>query len=75
MELIKTLSKIGNSYGIIIPNKMLAELGIKGKKKVKLISTKGSISIEPPGGREDLLVKTASKYIKKYYQDFKKLAK
>lgn len=74
MSTIKNLSKIGNSYGVIIPNEMLAELGIKGRKKVRLISGPGFIQIEPSEGRERNLIKTAQKYIKKYYQDFKKLA-
>lgn len=75
MEITKTISKIGNSYGIIIPNEMLAELGIKGRKKVKLISGNGRIQIEPPEGREDRLLKTAQKYVSKYYDDLKRLAK
>ena len=67
MTIIKTLNKIGNSYGVILPNEMLKELGVKGKKKVRLVSGNGFIQIEPAEGREEIVMKAAAKYVKKYH--------
>ncbi|MBI2339411.1 MAG: AbrB/MazE/SpoVT family DNA-binding domain-containing protein [Deltaproteobacteria bacterium] len=75
METVKPVSKIGNSYGIIIPSGMLKEMGLKGKNKVRLVSGGGFIQIEPAEGREDKIMKAAAKYVKKYRLDFRKLAR
>lgn len=75
-EKVQKISKIGNSYGILIPIHMLKELGLKGsQKKVKLCSGNGMIQIEPVGQRENRILKAAAKYLKKYRHDFKRLAK
>jgi len=76
MELTKEITKIGNSYGIVIPRMMLEELGLLSKKKkVRLLSQNRQIIIEPAEGREALLTKTANKYLKKYKMDFEKMAR
>ncbi len=75
MESLKTISKVGNSYGVIIPFEMLKEIGVKGKNKVRLRSMNGIIQIEPAEGREERVMKAAAKYVKKYHDDLAKLAK
>lgn len=75
MESLKTISKVGNSYGIIIPLAMLKELGVKNKGKVRLKSSNGMIQIEPSEGREAKIMKAAAKYVKKYHEDLTNLAK
>lgn len=75
METIKTISKIGNSFGVIIPTEMLRELNLEGKEQVRLTSLKGMIQIEPLEKRADRVLKAAAKYVQKYHEDFKKLAR
>lgn len=74
MTVLKRLTKIGNSYAIIIPYTMLADLGLLKKKKVKITQNDQVIQIESPEGRQDIVMRLASKYLKKYHDDFKKLA-
>lgn len=73
MEVIKSISRIGNSLGVIIPDIMLVHMGLKKKKKVRIIMEGTSLRIEPDEGREAHLMGIAAKYIKRYRSDFKKM--
>ena len=75
MEIIKTINKIGNSLGVIIPNEMLSSLGLKKKNKVRLRMDNGEIHIAPSERREERVMQAAAKYVNRYRSDFKKLAR
>lgn len=75
MEIIKSISKIGNSLGVILPLEMIEELGISKKSRIRLISENGFITIRPTEGREVKIMRAAAKYLQKYKKDFKKLAR
>jgi len=74
MALIKKITKIGNSYGIIINNELLANMGLGPDSEVRITEGNGYLQIEPSQGRENRIMKAAAKYLDLYNRDFKKLA-
>ena len=43
MMVEKNLVKVGNSWGVIIPNEMLQEVGLKQSEKIRVLSRDGKI--------------------------------
>ncbi|HBF12572.1 MAG TPA: hypothetical protein DDW49_04155 [Deltaproteobacteria bacterium] len=74
MMVEKNLVKVGNSWGVIIPNEMLQEVGLKQSEKIRVLSRDGKIEIEPIVDKTEKVIQAASKYLKRYRIDFKKMA-
>jgi antitoxin component of MazEF toxin-antitoxin module len=75
MVLVKKLTKIGNSWGAILPSDILKMAGIKREYEIHLEKRGVLLSPHFPITKKDQKVmETMAKFIKKYHTDLKKLA-
>ena len=78
MKIARKLSKIGNSSGIIIPSKMLANVGISPKDEIELEDNGKVIIIYPRPKKPSMdkkVTEAMERFIKKYRYDLEMLAK
>ncbi len=74
MVVTKKITKIGNSYGVILSSDILEGLGVAPDGELQLTLEHGRLQIESAEARQNKVLKAAAKYINKYRADFKKLA-
>lgn len=77
MGIVKKLTRIGNSYGVILPRDILRVVGIDPRKGYRLSIEKERLSIEPAGkakNRDEEVAEAMLRFMKKYRSDLKKLA-
>lgn len=77
MGVLKKLTKIGNSYGVILPKGVLTVVGINPKRGCRVSVEKNKITIEPETKSQTLDDEVAGsmvRFMKKYRSDLTKLA-
>ncbi len=76
MALLKKLSRIGNSYGIILPADVLKVVGLDENSEVEItINQKKQIIIKPTHLKDHKIMNTFMGVLEDYDDTFKKLAK
>lgn len=75
MALVKKLSKIGNSYGVILPSDILDIAGLSKDSEVEISVKERQIIIRPTRLKDHKVLKTFMKVIEDYEDTFEKLAK
>lgn len=77
MALIKKLTKIGNSYGVILPSDVLKMAGIEPLGECEIEVDKEGVLLRPhfKGSKKDeRVMKAMARFMSKYRSDLKKLA-
>ncbi len=74
MSLVKKVTKIGNSYGVILPSDIMELLGIKPEDELEMSVEKGGILIHPSRKENNLVMQAFTKFIDQYDETLKKLA-
>ncbi len=75
MALIKKLTRIGNSLGIILPTEILQAMGINEKSQVEISVKEEKLILKPVNLQDHKVMKTFLKVLEDYDDTFKKLAK
>lgn len=76
MQAVKKLSRIGNSYGLIIPRAMLKVARINPRQGCRVAAAKGRLTIVPlreEGGLDEDVASAMLRFMKKYRSDLAKL--
>lgn len=74
MALMKKISKIGNSYGVIIPSDVMALVGLKPDAEVEITVEKGGLLIHPTRQEDQLVMETFRQFADQYDETLRKLA-
>lgn len=77
MGFVKKLTKIGNSYGVILPKEILKEVGIDPTKNCKISVQAGHITLAPDESEQNVdekVVRSMLGFMSRYRSDLKKLA-
>ncbi|MBI2335721.1 MAG: AbrB/MazE/SpoVT family DNA-binding domain-containing protein [Deltaproteobacteria bacterium] len=74
MPLVKKLTKIGNSYGVILPADILDLLGIKPEDELEMTVEKEGLLIHPSRKENNLVMQAFTKFVDQYDETLKKLA-
>ncbi len=74
MTLVKKLTKIGNSMGIILPSEILATTGINSKSKIEMEIRGNEIILRPIDLKNHKVMKTFLSVVKDYDKTLRKLA-
>lgn len=75
MVMRKRLTRIGNSYGVILPRHVLEAAGISPKDQITINTEAGEIRISAPARTEQAIIKAYLKVEKKYDRLFRRLAR
>jgi len=75
MTLIKKLSKIGNSYGIILPTELLEVTGLSKDSEIEISVKENKIILTPTNLKDHKVMKTFMTVLRDFDDTFKKLAK
>lgn len=78
MGAVRKLTKIGNSYGLILPRGVLEVVGIDPKKGCRVTIKGGRLSIEAAGRRQtpdEEVAHSMLRFMRKYRNDLARLAK
>lgn len=75
MALVKKLSKIGNSYGVILPSDILEVAGLSKDSNIEISVKARQIIIKPTRLKDHKVLKTFMKVVEDYQETFQKLAK
>ena len=78
MGVVKKLTRIGNSYGVILPKGVLEVVGINPKKGCRVTIEGERLSIEAVGRRhnpDEEVAQSMLRFMKRYRTDLVKLAK
>lgn len=76
MTTVKKLTKIGNSYGIILPKQTLHLLGINPEKGCRISILKHRLTVEPvrsQKGLDEEVTQSMIRFMKRYRADLAKL--
>ena len=77
MGTVKKLTKIGNSYGVILPQEVLRIVGIDPKKGCHISIEKERVTIEPAQktkSLDDNVAESMIRFMKRYRSDLQKLS-
>jgi putative addiction module antidote len=74
MPLTKKLTKIGNSYGVILPSDLMNLLGISPEGEIEISIEKGGLLIHPSHKENSLVMQAFTKFVDHYDETLKKLA-
>lgn len=75
MALIKKLTKIGNSWGVILPGEIMEAAGLSKDSDVEISVNEHQIILRPTHLKDHKIMNTFMKVIKEYDETFQKLAK
>lgn len=75
MALVKKLTKIGNSTGIILPSDVLKLVGIDDDSEVQISTKDHQIILEPANLKDRQVMETFLSVLEDYDDTLKKLAK
>jgi antitoxin component of MazEF toxin-antitoxin module len=75
MTLVKKLTKIGNSLGVILPTDILKVVGISDKSEVEISIKDDEIVLRPTNLKDHKVMKIFLGVLKDYDETLKKLAK
>ncbi len=74
MGALKKLTKIGNSYGVILPKELLDQLGIDEKTEMEVELRENELALKPIRMKDYKVMKTFLSVVRDYDKTFKKLA-
>ena len=77
MALVKKLTKIGNSYGLILPAQVLKLVGMEPEEECEIHVENNIILLKPHHKsliKNEKVKKAMARFMKKYQYDLKKLA-
>lgn len=77
MTLTKKISRIGNSYGVILPNEFMKVAGLEPGGECEIETQGESIILRAhfkENKKDQTVAKATSRFIRKYRQDLQKLA-
>lgn len=77
MALVKKMTKIGNSWGVILPADILQVVGIEPAGECEIEVDAESVVLRPhrkTGSADARVTAAMARFIKKYRSDLKKLA-
>ncbi|MBI3540672.1 MAG: AbrB/MazE/SpoVT family DNA-binding domain-containing protein [Deltaproteobacteria bacterium] len=75
MALVKKLTKIGNSLGIILPTEILRVAGMDTDSEVEISVKDNEVLLRPTKLKDHKVMKTFMGVVKDYDQTLRKLAK
>lgn len=75
MALVKKLTRIGNSLGVILPTEILRMAGIDDDSEVEISAGENQIVLKITDLKDHKVMKTFLGVLKDYNQTLKKLAK
>ena len=75
MTIVKKLTKIGNSYGVILPKEVLTEAGIDEQAEVEVAVRDGEVVVRAVNMQDYKVMKIFLSVMKDYDPLLKKLAK
>ena len=75
MALVKKLTKIGNSCGLIVPREFMESAGLSEKSQVELEIRGDELVVRPARLKDYKVMKTFMTVVRDYDKLFKKLAK
>jgi putative addiction module antidote len=77
MALVKKLTKIGNSWGVILPAEVLKISGLEPTGECEIEVDRKGVLLRPhlkENKKDKKVIEAMSRFIKKYRNDLKKLA-
>ncbi|HCU24957.1 MAG TPA: hypothetical protein DF383_08065 [Deltaproteobacteria bacterium] len=75
MVLVKKLSKIGNSYGVILPAEVLEIAGLSKEEEVEISVKENRVILKPTRLKDHQVMKVFMGVLEDYDKTFEKLAK
>ena len=75
MATVKKLTKIGNSYGVIIPKELLEAVGFNEKTSIRVEIRKNELVFRPINLKDHKVLKTFLSVVDDYDPLLKRLAK
>lgn len=76
MTIVKKLTKIGNSYGVILPKRILQLVGVKPEEGCRITVEESRVTIEPAKtskGLDERVAQAMLRFMKKYRSDLSRL--
>ncbi len=70
-----TVRKIGNSYGVILPQEVLSQLGVQEGDKLSLTPASGGFEVRPADSDFGRAMKIATEGMERYRNTLRELAK
>lgn len=77
MTLTKKLTKVGNSWAIILPQDMMQSIGLEPESECELISDENEIILRPHqkvSSKDKKIAQATLRFIQKYRKDLQKMA-
>lgn len=74
MALEKKITKIGNSYGLIIPSDIMDLVGITPDSEVEITIDHGALLIHPTHKEDKLITQAFTKFVEQFGETLQKLA-
>jgi putative addiction module antidote len=74
MSLVKKITKIGNSYGLILPSEIMALVDINPDDEVEISVAQGGLLIHPTKQEDQEVIKAFNDFINRYDETLSKLA-
>ena len=74
MALLKKMTKIGNSYGVILPSDIMELIGLKPDSEIEITVEKGGLLIHPTREEDHLIMEAFSQFVAEYDETLRKLA-
>jgi antitoxin component of MazEF toxin-antitoxin module len=75
MVLVKKLTKIGNSYGVILPTEIMKVSGVTPHSQLEISVKDNQIVLKPTDLKDHRLMKAFMGVLEDFDKTFKKLAK
>lgn len=74
MALAKKITKIGNSYGLIIPSDIMELVGITPESEIEITVDKGGLIIHPTRKEDKIISDSFTKFVNQFSDTLQKLA-
>lgn len=74
MALAKKITKIGNSYGLIIPSDIMELVGITPESEIEITIDKGGLIIHPTRKEDKIISDSFTKFVNQFSDTLQKLA-
>ena len=74
MALVKKITKIGNSYGVILPSDVMSLVGLSPDDEVEITVEKGGVLLQHTRKQNHLIMDAFRQFVDEYDDTLKKLA-
>lgn len=74
MALAKKITKIGNSYGVILPSDIMELVGITPESEIEITVDKGGLIIHPTRKEDKIISDSFNKFVNQFSDTLQKLA-